>query len=174
MVSSCLCLTGWTGWILDIYTVFPIIKSPNPHWKQAVPTKNFFFSVCINEILLGIFCIWYSSDRYLQCIDGSTSKLEFFKSICLPRIKLWMSSCLCRACPWPAWWAQPADSSPALRKTSDCDPPPAEPAGQSCKQMTSVKDYVGTGRVLVHKTSDCAPPTAERAGQSCKQIAKFF
>jgi hypothetical protein len=31
------------------------MKRPNPHWKQAIPTMNFFFSVSINEILIFVF-----------------------------------------------------------------------------------------------------------------------
>jgi hypothetical protein len=31
------------------------MKSLNPHWKQAIPTMNFFFSVSKNDILTRIF-----------------------------------------------------------------------------------------------------------------------
>jgi hypothetical protein len=45
---------GCTGWILDIYTVFPVMKNPDPNWRQSMPTMNFFFSVSLNEILIWI------------------------------------------------------------------------------------------------------------------------
>ncbi len=31
------------------------MKSLNPHWKQAIPTMNLFFSVSKNDILARIF-----------------------------------------------------------------------------------------------------------------------
>jgi hypothetical protein len=44
------CLTGWTGWILDIY-IFPNTKNPNPHWNQAVPEA----SICITQQMCHTF-----------------------------------------------------------------------------------------------------------------------
>jgi hypothetical protein len=37
--------------------IFPIMKSPNPHWNEAIPILNFFFSLSINEILIRIFVL---------------------------------------------------------------------------------------------------------------------
>jgi hypothetical protein len=41
------CLTGLTGWILDIY--ISNYEKDNPHLKQPIPTMNLFFFVSINK-----------------------------------------------------------------------------------------------------------------------------
>ncbi len=129
------CLTWWTGCILDIY-ISNYGKPKHPP-ETSSPYKEFLF-LCEHKWNSNkLICIWYSSDLYLRCSDGSTSKPKFSYSNLSSMNKTVMSSCLCRACPCPAWWAQSAGWPPALHTTSDCVPLPAEPADQSCKQMTS-------------------------------------
>jgi hypothetical protein len=50
-------MSNRVDWVYFGHTVhiFTIIKNPKPHWKQAVPAMNFFFSVSINEILIFVF-----------------------------------------------------------------------------------------------------------------------
>jgi hypothetical protein len=65
--------------------IFTNMKRPNPHWKQAIPTMNFFFSVSINEILIFVF------DTHWTLFEGKgaalpSSGVAYSSSIKLQRL----------------------------------------------------------------------------------------
>ena len=49
------------------YLNFPVLNSQNLHWKQAIPTMNFFFSVSKNDILTRIFVFDTHQTLFAHC-----------------------------------------------------------------------------------------------------------